>query len=209
MLIGEIMHKNPVTIDSATSLCDAYALMQERGIRHLPVMKNDKLVGIVTDRDLRLATSRLAVRPFDPESKVAEVMSYPVETVHPSEPVEYAIQLMRELKIGSLPVEEEETLIGIVTGANLMDAMLKLIGIHRPSGRLDIRLQDRPGELARLTAFLAERRVNIHSIMTYPENGRRGRVVLRVGTMEIRPLAKEICDAGFEVMWPPHISCVE
>ena len=70
-------------------------------------------------------------------------------------------------------------------------------------------MQDQPGELARLTAFLAGRKVNIHSIMTYPENGRRGRVILRVGTMEIQPLAKAICDAGFEVMWPPHISCVE
>jgi acetoin utilization protein AcuB len=209
MLIGEIMRENPITVDYHTKLCDAYALMQEKGIRHLPVIKNGEMVGIVTDRDLRLATSRLAVHPFEPEAIVEQVMSHPVQTVHPSEPVEYAIKVMRELKIGCLPVQENGTLVGIVTGANLMDAMLKLVGIHQPSGRLDIRLQDRPGEMARLTALMANRKVNIHSIMTYPENGNRLRVVLRVGPMEIRSLAKAICDFGFEIMWPPHISCVD
>lgn len=207
MLVREIMHPDPVTIPADTTLCDAYELMQTRGIRHLPVMEEDRLVGVVTDRDLRLATSRLAERPFPPEAKVREVMSHPVQTAHPLDPLERVAALMRELKIGCLPVVEGGKLVGIVTGANLLDAMLRLAGVHRPSGRLDIRLPDRPGELARLTALLAERKVNIHSILSYPEDDQRGRIVLRVGTMEIRPLAEAICNAGFEVLWPPHTVC--
>jgi len=207
MLVREIMRPDPVTVDTGTTLCDAYALMQERGIRHLPVMEGGRLVGVVTDRDLRLATSRLAPSPFPPEARVAEVMSHPVETAHPLDPVERVAALMRERRIGCLPVIEEDRLVGIVTGANLLDAFLRLAGVHRPSGRLDIRLPDRPGALARLAALLAERNVNIHSILTYPEDERRGRILLRVGTMEIRPLARAICDAGFEVLWPPHGTC--
>ena len=207
MLVQEVMQPEPITVDGDTKLCDAYALMQAKKIRHLPVMDGERLVGVVTDRDLRLATSRLAERPFLPDARVREVMSAPVETASPRDPVERVATLMRERKIGCLPVVEAGRLVGIVTGANLLDAMLRLVGVHRPSGRLDIRLPDRPGALARLAALLAERNVNIHSILTYPEDERRGRILLRVGTMEIRPLAQAICDAGFEVLWPPHTSC--
>ena len=209
MLIKEIMHKNPITISPSTTLCDAYQLMSEKKIRHLPVVENGKLVGIVTDRDLRLATSRLAKRPFDPKDEVRGVMISPVITASPTEPVEAAAKTMRDLKIGSLPVVEGDEVVGIVTAVDLLDAMIMLTGVRRPSGRLDIRLSDRPGELARLSQMLAERKINIHSILSYPEDVGRTRVVLRVNTMEIRPLAADICSAGFEILWPLHISCVK
>ena len=209
MLVQEIMHPNPIVIGPDVKLCDAYALMHDQKIRHLPVLENGMLMGIVTDRDLRLATSRLATHPFDPEARIEEVMNTPVQTAHPAEPVEHAIHMMRELKIGCLPVLDENMLVGIVTGADLLDAMLRLTGVNLPSGRLDLRLINRPGELARLAQLLAEHHVNIHSILTYMENGTRGRLVLRVGTMEIRALAKAICEAGFEVIWPPGISCTD
>ncbi len=209
MLIEEVMHPDPITISPETTLCDAYALMQEKGIRHLPVVEKDRLVGIVTDRDLRLATSRLAKRPFEPDAEVKNIMSHPVQTAHPNDPIEIATQTMRELKIGCLPVEDEFRVVGIVTAADMLDAMMRLTGVKRPSGRLDIRMSDKPGELARLAQLLSDRKVNIHSILTYPEAEDQARLVLRVNTMEIRTLAAAICDAGFEVLWPPHISCAE
>ncbi len=209
MLIREIMHPDPLTITPSTTLCDAYKMMQDKGIRHLPIIENEKLIGIVTDRDLRLATSRLAKRPFDPTSEVREIMSHPVETTNPSDPIERATQLMRELKIGCLPVVEDLRLVGIVTNADLLDAMLLLTGVHKPSGRIDIRLSDKAGELARLTSLLSERKINIHSILTYQEKNDKARLVLRVNTMEIRKLAEAICENGFEVLWPVHISCVK
>lgn len=209
MLIREVMHLNPISVSPNTKLCDAYALMNERGIRHLPIEDENKLIGIVTDRDLRLATSKLAKHYFDPNSLVSEIMSHPVETTQPSEPVEVATQKMRELKIGCLPVLEESKLVGIVTGVDLLDAMLLLTGVHNPSGRLDVRLTDRTGEIARLTNLIAEKNVSIHSILSYQEKNDKLRVVLRVSTMEIRTLAKEICNNNFEVLWPIQISCVE
>ncbi len=209
MIVKEIMNKAPITISPDTTLCDAYKLMQEKNIRHLPVLENDKLVGIVTDRDLRFATSRLKERPFDPKDKVESVMITPVQTALPSEPIESAAKMMRELKIGCLPVLENSRLVGIITIADLLDAMITLTGVKRPSGRLDIRLHNRPGELAKLANFLAEKKVNIHSILSYPEDGGKTRLVLRVNTMEIRMLADEICKTGFEVIWPTHISCVK
>jgi acetoin utilization protein AcuB len=209
MLIREVMHPDPITITPKTKLNEAYRIMEEKNIRHLPVMDDEKIVGIVTDRDLRLATSKLTKNPFDVETRIQEVMSHPVQTAHPSDPIEIATRTMRELKIGCLPVVEDMKLVGIVTGMDLLDALLLLTGIHQPSGRLDVRLPDRSGELARLTALLAERKINIHSILTYPDKDRKIRLVLRVGTMEMKMLAEAICNAGFEVVWPVHIACVK
>ncbi|MHB1686689.1 MAG: CBS and ACT domain-containing protein [Ignavibacteriaceae bacterium] len=209
MIIRDVMNLDPICILPDTKLNNAYSLMNEKGIRHLPVVANEKLVGIVTDRDLRLATSRLTKKPFDPESAVRNIMSHPVKTAHPLDPIESATQLMRELKIGCLPVIEEMKLVGIVTISDLLDALLLLTGVHQPSGRLDVRLPDRSGELARLTSLLAGRKVNIHSILSYPEKDQKIRLVLRLGTMEIQLIAKALCEAGFEVIWPVQIACVK
>lgn len=209
MLIREVMHRNPIFIDPSTSLSDAYILMNKNNVRHLPVVKDGVLLGIVTDRDLRLATSKLAREPLDPATSIDKIMNHPVETTRPSEPVEVATQTMRELKIGCLPVLEDSKLVGIVTGVDLLDAMLTLTGVHTHSGRLDVRLKDRTGEIARLTKIIADRNVSIQSILSYQEKDDKLRVVLRVSTMEIRTLAKEICAADFEVVWPIQISCVE
>jgi acetoin utilization protein AcuB len=209
LLIREVMHPNPIFISPETTLTDAYDLMNKISVRHLPILENEKLVGVVTDRDLRLATSKLAQQIFDPMAKVSEIMNYPVQTTHPSEPIEVATQIMRELKIGCLPVLENSKLVGIVTGVDILDAMLLLTGVHTPSSRLDVRLKDRKGEIARLTKIIADRNVSIHSILSYQEKNEKLRVVLRISTIDIRSLAKEICSSDFEVLWPAQISCAE
>ena len=209
MLVNEIMHRNPVTVQSSSTLCNAYKLMNEKHIRHLPVLEEETLVGIITDRDLRLATSRLAETPFEPTAMVKEIMISPVETTYPTNPVEVATQLMREKEIGCLPVLENEKLLGIITAVDLLDALLKLTGVHKPSGRLEVRLTNKPGQLARIAMILAERKIIIHSILTYPDKDEKSRLVLRVNTMEIKSLASEICKENIEVIWPPHISCVK
>lgn len=209
MLIREVMKSDPVSISPETVLADAYKIMIEKNIRHLPVIDNGKLVGVVTDRDLRLATSRLRENPFDPGEAVSGVMSRNVMTAHPNDPVEQATRTMRELKIGCLPVVEDKKLVGIVTGIDLLDALLMLTGVHQPSGRLDVRLMNRTGELAKLASLLAEKNVNIHSILSYQEENNSIRLVLRVGTMEIKKIAEEICKAGFQVVWPVHAACAE
>ncbi len=209
MLINEIMHREPVTISPDTKLFAAYKLMHEKNIRHLPVIENGKLVGIITDRDLRSATSKLSEEPFQPEDEVGKVMKKDVKTIHPLDPVDIATKIMRENKIGCLPVLENNKLIGIVTVTDMLDALLMLTGIHRPSGRLEISLPDKPGKLAKLAQHLAEKRVNIHSILTYPAINGRIRIVLRISTIDIRGIAQGLCNAGFEIIWPPQMSCAE
>ena len=207
MLVRDIMSSPVITIFPDTRMQDAYRLMQEKGIRHLPVVDQNGLVGVITDRDLRLATSALSPSPFPPDSQVAEAMCRNPLTADAGDPVEDAARTMRDRKIGCLPVLEEEQLVGIITGVNLLDALMRMTGVHKPSGRLEVRLPDRPGELARLTSFLSHRDLNIHSILTTPEGPDLIRAVLRVGSIEVRALAMDMRRAEFDVLWPPEKPC--
>lgn len=202
MLVKEMMRR-PVTVVSVeATIGEAYQLLRDRGFRHLPVVDHGRLVGVLTDRDLRLATSSFSEKPHVATDPVSAVMSSPPLTADPLDPVEDAARIMREHKIGCLPVVDGQELVGILTGMDLLDALMTLTGVTKPSSRLEVALADRPGELARLTAFLAERHVNIHSILTYP-SPEAVRTVLRVDSNQIRPLADELRRAEFDVLWPP------
>ncbi len=207
MLVRDIMRSPVVSIPPETTLQNAYRTMQEKNIRHLPVLENAKLVGIVTDRDLRLATSLLAPAPFPPGGRVSAVMCRTPLTADAMDPVEDAARTMREKKIGCLPVMDNGNLIGIITGIDLLDALMRMTGVDKPSGRLEVRLSDRPGELVRLTSFLSHRDVSIYSILTHPEGRNVVRTVLRVGSIDVRLLAQELRTAKFEVLWPHEKPC--
>jgi acetoin utilization protein AcuB len=208
MLVRDIMRSPVVVIAPETTLQDAYRTMQDKGIRHLPVLEGEVLVGVITDRDLRLSTSTLAPAPFHPDGRVSDVMCRTPVTADSMDPVEDVARTMRELKIGCLPVLDEGRLIGIITNIDLLDALVRMMGVDKPSGRLEVRLSDRPGELARLTSFLSHRDVSIHSVLTYPESPQVVRTVLRIGSIEVRLLARDLRLAEFEVLWPPEKPCI-
>jgi acetoin utilization protein AcuB len=202
MLVKEMM-RSPVTVIAVeATIGEAHELLQSHGFRHLPVVDRGRLVGVLTDRDLRFATSNLCHTARTAEDPVSGAMSSPPLTADPLDPVEDAARIMREHKIGCLPVVDGGELVGILTGMDLLDALMILTGVTKPSSRLEVALADRPGELARLTAFLADRHVNIHSILTYP-SPEAVRTVLRVASNQIRPLAEELRTAEFTVLWPP------
>ncbi len=204
MLVRDIMTSRVITISPETTLEDAYRTMQDKGIRHLPVLEGERLVGVITDRDLRLATSALSPSPFPPGGQVSEVMRRAPLTADAMDPVEDAARTMRERKIGCLPVVDEGVLVGIITGLDLLDALMRMTGVNKPSGRLEVRLPDSPGELARLTALLSRRDLNVYSILTYPDEPHKVRTVLRIGSIETRLVAQDLRRVGFEVLWPPE-----
>ena len=202
MLVREMMRSPVTTLSPEATLKEACALFQSRDFRHLPVMEADRLVGVLTDRDLRWVTSSLCPGRLGLEDPVRGAMSHPPITIAPLDPVEDAARIMREHKIGCLPVMDGASLVGILTGMDILDTLIKLTGISLPSSRLEVALADRPGELARLTAFLAARNVNIHSILTYPDPDQAVRTVLRIGSSQARTLADELTRDGFRVLWP-------
>lgn len=117
--------------------------MQEGGFRHLPIVDgHDRLVGIVSDRDLREAApsdatvlSRQELTYLLSRLQVKDVMTAPVLTARPGEPAETAAIRMRENKVGALPVVEDERLVGIVTTADMLDALVRALQAHRTASK--------------------------------------------------------------------------
>lgn len=126
--VRDIMTTRPVTIGPEAPLGAALQAMREKEIRHLPVVDDGgRLVGILTDRDLRQASfARFrALREADRDLTVQDAMSWAVVTTHPEATTAQAAAVMFERRIGSLPVVEDGRLVGILTERDLLAALMK------------------------------------------------------------------------------------
>jgi acetoin utilization protein AcuB len=134
--VREIMTAKPITVDPEMPMLQARQRMAEERIRHLVVVEDARVVGIVTDRDIRLnlpspATS-LSVWELNyllPQLTVGGVMSKTVIVVEPDRPVAEAARIMIDHKIGALPVVVEGRLVGIVTESDFVRAMAGSAGV--------------------------------------------------------------------------------
>jgi nucleotide-binding universal stress UspA family protein/predicted transcriptional regulator len=117
------MTTNPTTVTPEEKLSNVEVMMQEGGYRSVPVVKDGKLVGIVTERDLRRHTGYL------PHTEARMAMSEEVVTATPAMPIEEAARILRERKIGALPVVEDGTLVGIISTSDLLGAFLQEHGV--------------------------------------------------------------------------------
>ena len=131
--VGDIMSVSPVTIAPSSSVQAAQALMQQRKIRHLPVLQDGRLVGMISDRDIRLvlpspATSLTVweIRHLLDKLTVGEAMTYFVMTIAPDCPVTEAVGRMLGHKVGALPVVEDDQVVGILTRTDILRAFRRL-----------------------------------------------------------------------------------
>jgi acetoin utilization protein AcuB len=130
--VSEIMSRGLITVDKNASLRRARRILDQHRIRHLLVMDGKRLVGIVTDRDLRRAApsskSPLTIserEEFMDELKVVEVMSRKLITASPDTTVREAAKVMVSEKIGCLPVVNGNQLVGIVTETDLLEILVR------------------------------------------------------------------------------------
>jgi acetoin utilization protein AcuB len=135
--VSEWMTPAPVTVTPSTSIPKVLGLMGYRRIRHLPVVEAGRLVGIITDRDVRTVEPSPATSLTAGEKRyllerltVRAVMTRPVITVARREPLAEAVRLMLENRIGGLPVMEGERLVGILTEVDLLRAFSTTLGVR-------------------------------------------------------------------------------
>ncbi len=115
--IRDAMTASPTTIELGTTAREAAGLMKSEDVGSLPILDNDRLVGVVTDRDLAI---RLLAEGRDPETKVGDIASKDVVTVDPEQSLEEAGRLMAEHQLRRLPVcEEDGKLVGMLAQADL------------------------------------------------------------------------------------------
>ena len=120
MRVAEKMTTNPTTVGAHDSLAAARALMQAERFKHLPVVEGGRLVGVISDRDLRAHTGNFETTRVD-----AAMTSVPI-TIVPQATVEEAARLMLAKNIGCLVVTAHEVPVGIVTTTDMLKALLDI-----------------------------------------------------------------------------------
>lgn len=134
MRVSEIMTPSPLTLSPDDSLAHARDLMSSYDIRELPVLDADELVGILTDRDLKAAVGpelyvtggndvEQTITEMLMDQPVSSVMSREVQTLYAATPAEDACRLLASLKVGSMPVvDEQNKMVGILSVTDILSA---------------------------------------------------------------------------------------
>ena len=211
LLVRDWMTRTLVTLSPEASVAEALILCRERRIRHIPILEEGRLAGIVSDRDLRDASPALG----DPERaralrelRVGDVMTREVVTVDPQDSIENAAQEMYELKIESLAVVPEgsavaeEELLGIVTSSDVMRALVMLAGLPEPGCRIEVRAPDRAGVLAEVAGKIRDLEVDIISVLSDPDRRSGNRtMVFQLACVDPSSVMGLLKGAGYEVSW--------
>jgi acetoin utilization protein AcuB len=213
----EKIQRNPITISPEASFFEARNLIHEKGIRHLPVIdKNNHLVGIVTDSDIREAApsdaTLLSVQELNyllGKLKVSSFMTPKdkLVTITPDTIIEEAVQLMHDNKIGCLPVLEQSKLYGIFTETDALDHLVDIFGFKQTGTRLTLALEDKPGTMLGILEVFKKHNINIISIVTpsFMVEGKRI-AAIRIKTEDYKDVVKDLEKAGYDVLsigkWP-------
>jgi acetoin utilization protein AcuB len=210
MRIRDFMSTNVVTVDEKTSIHDAKKLMDAHKIRRLPVMKKDKLVGLVTKHMLLEASpspaTSLSIHELHyllAKMTVEDIMVKSPYTISPDMPPEEALQLGQEMGYGAFPVVEGGRLVGVVTESDIVRLMTRVLGVREKGKRIEIRASKDFGNMQRIMKTLDEHKTVLLSMMTIPpEEGEEGwLVILRLKSEDAEPIAKQLKSSGFNVAY--------
>jgi acetoin utilization protein AcuB len=174
MLVKNWMSKNVVTIDAGDSMQAAMKILKEHGIRMLPVMQKNKLVGIVTDRDLKKASASDATTLEVHELlylltkiKVKDIMTKNPITVPPKFTVEETARVLLESKISGAPVVDDKgKVVGTITQTDLFRVLISLTGIGNGGIQFGFQVEDRPGSIKEVADIIREFGGRMVSILT-------------------------------------------
>ncbi|MEW6719138.1 MAG: CBS and ACT domain-containing protein [Thermodesulfobacteriota bacterium] len=209
MIVANRMKPAPVFVDEGDSMKKAMDLLKEHEIRHLPVLKDgDKLVGILSERDIKQASpssaTALEIREIFyllDKIKVKQIMTRRPYTVSSTTPIEEAALIIREKKIGCLPVVDNGKLVGIITETDIIDAFIDGMGVNGPGYRVELVLPNLPGKLLELLKLLKDFDANVVSLATMPHDEPDKIVnIIRIEAKNYKVLKAAIKKAGFQLL---------
>ena len=155
LLVENWMNPNVITVDADDSMLDATKLLKEHSIRHLPVLEKGKLVGVITDRDLKRASPSDATTLEAHELlylianiKVREIMTRNPITVPYNFTIEEAAEILLQAKISGMPVVDKDgDVIGTITQTDLFKVLISLTGVGKKGVQFAFLLEDRAGSI--------------------------------------------------------------
>lgn len=199
MQVSAWMSRPVHTVVPDTTAAEAMALLRREGFRHLPVMEGDRVVGVVTDRDLRGAA---------PETPVSTIMSKPVVVISPRTAMDKAARLLFDRKIGCLPVIEEGKLIGILTQTDAVAALVNMMRIQVGGRVAEVQVAYRPDAMALAHRAVRSLGIEIARLMAATldplQGGHPERVRLAIETRNMEQVLAALREVGLEILAGPE-----
>lgn len=188
MVVRDHMSSRVITVERQCAIAEARVILRKHRIRQLPVMQSDRLAGIVSDRDLRSAPAKA--------KRVADVMTAKPTVIGPNAPVDEAARVLRSLKVGALPVVENNKLVGIITTSDVMDAFVDFCGVTERTYHMILIARNGSDAKWRIRRIIDQKHGDLKWIY---RDRRSGRVHLRLKSPNIDDIATALEGAGFDV----------
>lgn len=207
MSVKDFMTRKVVYISPDTTIAHAADLMREQDLHRLPVIENDKLVGLVTEGTIAEASpskaTSLSIYEMNyllNKTKVKDVMIKDVITVSAYASLEDATYLMYKNKVGILPVVDNDQLYGVITDRDIFAAFLQVSGYGEEGVRARFIVDNKAGELGKIIRLVSDKEYNI--VSTVQIATKSGKVVIEVqieGKVDLEEVRSLFEDAGIEV----------
>ena len=206
MLVRDIMTKNVITITSDTYVLDAERIMDQNRVGRLPVVDDGKLVGIVTRNDV-LKASPTSTTPTNQRhlfylmSKltVKEIMKTKILKISPDTPIEKAIAIAQKNKVGSLPVVEEDKVVGILTTNDVFYKILNpLFGIGQKGSRIVIHGAGKAEKMQEILDFISKTGLEVKTYWIPPHDDRQD-LILHIEIDDAIPIIEALRSKGYAV----------
>ncbi|TAN41869.1 MAG: CBS domain-containing protein [Nitrospirae bacterium] len=202
MFVSDWMTKKVFTVCPDDSVSDALKLMKEKKIKHLPVVKDCKIKGIISDRDIKEFTPSAAttldvyeLHYLLAKAKVKDIMKTKVLTTGPETPVEEAAMILYDNGIGCLPVEENGALAGIISDKDIFCVLVDITGIRHGGHRISFMIEDRPGSIKEVADIIRKHGFSLQGVLTSYERVKSGHrnIVIRTNMAgSFKPLKAEL-----------------
>lgn len=208
MFVKERMTANPITTTENTPIAEAGEILRKHSFARLPVMRDDKLVGIITRNDLLKVSpseaTTLSVWELNyvlSKLTVKDAMTRNPVVIKTEDTLEEAALIMREREVGALPVMDGKgKLVGIITESDIFEAFLDLMGLKLTGTRLTIDLEDRIGVIAGITETIKANDINIISMALFHRTSATGELVLRLGSAQSDKLINDLKAKGYKII---------
>jgi acetoin utilization protein AcuB len=213
MFVSRSMTRKVITADPEDSIFAAQERMAKHNIRHLPVVdKENRLIGIVTDRDIRSALPysffREGISAEEKEKlsslRIKDIMNRKIISISPTYTIQDALLLIQNSKVGALPVVDDQgKLTGILSVRDLLRAFINVLGIGQPGTLLCILVEEKVGQLKKIVDAITEEGVSFGSVLVarYWDQDKRA-VFPYLLTQNVAPVKRKLQKMGYTLIDP-------
>lgn len=209
MLVKNLMTQPVFTVSANTTVGDALELLKKKNVRHLPVVDAGMhLLGVTSEVDLlRVFPKNKCLSSFEnnllSRTPVDSVMRDRPLTIAAGDTIEQAALIMRDHKIGCLPVLEGKKLVGLLSRTDIIDAFISSLGFGEQGTRITVTYRKKWGFLSNLIDFVDRFNIIIDHVVTFEKE-----VVLKVRDRNPELFLRELKKAGYHVTDVTHIEIV-